>query len=1255
MTSIKVTPPELKEESPEALDRFLLQFERYLRVSKVQENDKLDLFLLCSGGKIASYYDELTWDDLSEDQETAGVTMYTRAVEFAKTKLAGDKNTLAERVKLYSHKQNNVQSINHFVSELRSIAKYCNFPGAFADEAVRDAFCQGLKSDQTKKGVYRAFAINQKAQKKFSLADAISSAEVEESASRTMNLVSHTVDEHQVPVTAALAPDYGDVSAATSAQKRQPPNRRCYWCGSNSMHGRRDCPATGKTCIGCGLVGHFDSVCLKKKGDKVSFVRTPHVSAAAVSHGDRKFVELPTNGKMVSWLVDPGSDISLIDRVLVRSLGIKSYAVTPFNAQAINSSAIPLRAKCDLILSVEGIELRISPYVTSGMTDKALLGVKDLSRFKSVEIIYQGPLPTLRVAAATSIADAFPEVFDQGGLMKIDPFPVIIVTEGALPIRTSTRPRSAADREFIHQEVVSLLRKGVIIESQSPWRSQVLIVTHASGKRRMCVDYAATVNRFTEMDAFPMPDQQDLLSEIHGNSVFSKIDLKDAYHSLSILSEERKYTAFEADGNLYEFTRLPFGVTNGTSAFGRAMKKVLHTLKGTYNFLDDIFVVGKSQDEHDERLRAFFRRAKEFNLSLNSKKCSFNQSTLTFLGHRFEKGQMAPDPDRLEPIQSFPVPENKKELERLLGLLVYYSKWIKNFAIKSLPLFEAKRLGLFPLSSQCIVALQELKQSIAGATLAVPLDNVPLDLETDASGVAIGGVLSQNGQPIAFFSHKLGEVEARWPSVELEAFAIVKAVEKFRHFLVGRPFNLITDQRGVSFLLQGQHASRIKNSKINRWRLELAEYRYNIVYRPGTLNAAADALSRCASVLVDNGESVSELVSVAHKGMGHPGVQRLYQFLTARLGDTTNLRKCVEETIGNCDTCAQLKPRFPRVRNNTLIQSSKPWCRLSIDFVGPKVISNGGNRYLFTVVDEYSRYPFAFAIPQATTEHAVACLSSLFTLFGSPSYVHSDRGAQFECKPFLNFLHAWNVEKSRTTPYHPEGNGQIERFNGIIWKTVLLRLAESESSETCWDEELPLALANVRALPSRALGFRSPHDAFLGFRRRSTIDEKTPLSSKSLSQKVSLPPWLCEGRFAYLKNHRRQRKSDPLVHKIKIIRVLSPYHAEVLFPESGRQSTVSTRHLSRAPKDDECIPEVELGKLPKAATESHQEQQQFYDVEPEPVDDAVVAQDVTNEVNEQVAINDEDGEAEPLAPEGRPQRARRPITEWMFGDWDYEP
>ena len=167
-----------------------------------------------------------------------------------------------------------------------------------------------------------------------------------------------------------------------------------------------------------------------------------------------------------------------------------------------------------------------------------------------------------------------------------------------------------------------------------------------------------------------------------------------------------------------------------------------------------MFIVGKSKEEHNFNLRSFLQRARNFNLSLNSETCAFNQPSLTFLGHKVEEGQVKPDPERLEPVRSFPIPKCKKELERLLGLLVYYSEWINNFAGWSHPLFEAKQLGIFLLPDECVNAITTLKNQIADATVTFPISNVPLDLETDASTKAIGAVLSPNGQPKAFFSPK---------------------------------------------------------------------------------------------------------------------------------------------------------------------------------------------------------------------------------------------------------------------------------------------------------------------------------------------------------------------------------------------------------------------------------------------------------------------------------------------------------------------
>jgi len=189
-------------------------------------------------------------------------------------------------------------------------------------------------------------------------------------------------------------------------------------------------------------------------------------------------------------------------------------------------------------------------------------------------------------------------------------------------------------------------------------------------------------------------------------------------------------------------------------------------------------------------------------------------------------------------------------------------------------------------------------------------------------------------------------------------------------------------------------------------------------------------------------------------------------------------------------------------------------------------------------------------------------------LFGLPSYVHSDRRKAFESEEFCEFLRSWNIRKSRTTLYHPQGNGQNERFNGTIWRTILLRLEQQNKDLTQWREELDFALSNIRALPSRSIDFQSPHERFFGFARRSTLEPICSLlDSPTVSAEITV--WLIVGNPAYAKRQVRKSKADPLVDKVTIIEILSPYVVRVQYNATGRRTTISSRNLSRCPQQDE--------------------------------------------------------------------------------------
>ena len=163
----------------------------------------------------------------------------------------------------------------------------------------------------------------------------------------------------------------------------------------------------------------------------------------------------------------------------------------------------------------------------------------------------------------------------------------------------------------------------------------------------------------------------------------------------------------------------------------------------------------------------------------------------------------------------------------------------------------------------------------------------------------------------------------------------------------------------------------------------------------------------------------------------------------------------------NCKTCTIWKPRFLRPPGSDLIRFSKPWERLSIDIVGLEPMTRSKTN-TSSVVDEFSRFPFAFPLRNITSSSVIKCLSTIFVIFGTPGFIHSDRGTQFVSSEFHNFCRQNGVASSKTTPYHPQGNGQNERFNGIVWKAVQCLLHSTNCPLSDWECVLPSALSLIR-------------------------------------------------------------------------------------------------------------------------------------------------------------------------------------------------
>ena len=258
-------------------------------------------------------------------------------------------------------------------------------------------------------------------------------------------------------------------------------------------------------------------------------------------------------------------------------------------------------------------------------------------------------------------------------------------------IADKPRKYSKDDQEFIREETRRLLNDDMIEPSNSPGRAQVLVVKNQeSGKRRMMFDYSRTINRYTQLDAYPLPLIQDIVAKLARYKVFSTIDLKSAYHQIELNPGDREFTAFQSGNGLYQWRRLPFGLTNAVPEFQRSINAFVeqNQLKGCFPYLDDLTIAGIHQENHDVNLKAFNDAVAAWHLAFNENKTQLSRSDIALMGYKVAHQSIKPDPDRVQSLLDMPILKTSKELQRMVGLFAYYARWIPNYSLKIRPLIK---------------------------------------------------------------------------------------------------------------------------------------------------------------------------------------------------------------------------------------------------------------------------------------------------------------------------------------------------------------------------------------------------------------------------------------------------------------------------------------------------------------------------------------------------------------------------------------
>lgn len=464
----------------------------------------------------------------------------------------------------------------------------------------------------------------------------------------------------------------------------------------------------------------------------------------------------------------------------------------------------------------------------------------------------------------------YPDIFQLEG----DSFPStdaiqheIHLKEGAKPVNVRPYRLPYAHRQEIVRQMEELERNNIIQPSESPWNAPLIVVPkkpdpQGNPKYRVCVDFRR-LNELTIGDAYPIPRIDEILDQLGRSRYYTTLDLVSGYHQVSIRAEDRQKTAFSTDKGHYEFRRMPFGLSGAPSTFQRLMNTALTGINGTkaFVYLDDIIVYASDLKDHESKLQDVFSRLRKFNLRLQPSKCQFLQKEVIYLGHLITDEGVKPDPGKIKCVQNHPIPRNTTEIKQFLGLSGYYRRFIEGYSQTAKPLTTLLNKDVpFEWSTECQRAFETLKQKLVEApVLQYPDFGRPFILTTDASQFAIGSILSQGtpGQdrPIAYASRTLNKAEQAYSTTEKELLSIVWAVKNFRPYLLGRQFKIYTDHMPLTWLFNVKDPG----SRLIRWRIKLAEYQYEVIYKTGKSNTNADALSRIMEVKVVHTRSQRQL------------------------------------------------------------------------------------------------------------------------------------------------------------------------------------------------------------------------------------------------------------------------------------------------------------------------------------------------------------------------------------------------------------
>jgi hypothetical protein len=362
-----------------------------------------------------------------------------------------------------------------------------------------------------------------------------------------------------------------------------------------------------------------------------------------------------------------------------------------------------------------------------------------------------------------------------------------LIPGASLPNESSYRltPR---ENEEVKNQVQELLDKGLVREILSPCIVPTVLSTNKDGGWIMCTDSRA-INKITIRYRFPLPRMDDLMDCLSGSIYFSKIDLNSGYHQIRIREGDEWKTTFNTNEGLFEWMVMPFGLTNAPSTFMRLMNEVLKDFIGkvVIIYLDDILIFSKTKGEHLMHPTSMTEKLQQEKFLINMKKSYFMKKELIYLGFVISSNELKMDPEKVRAIKEWSSPNNIFEVRIFHGLAIFYRNFIRNFSGICAPMLDIvkKKHKSFNWTEEAEKSFKVLKEKITEQPILVfPYFGKTFQVRCDASGLAIGAVLSQDNRSVVYFSENSNDTKKNYSTYDKEFYAVIQALKKWRHYLI---------------------------------------------------------------------------------------------------------------------------------------------------------------------------------------------------------------------------------------------------------------------------------------------------------------------------------------------------------------------------------------------------------------------------------------------------------------------------------------